>query len=329
MTEPKPIRFELDRLVSYDEASLIEELKRVAALVPEPKLTRAAFDRHARVTSSTILRRLGGWSAALERSGLGHRYSGRTVSQNMRDQLTRSMTDDQLLAELRRVADELGTDTLTRELFRRHANGVNDAGVARRFGSWSVALRKAGLTLAAHGRRWTEDDYFENLLSVWTHYGRAPTYAEMNLPPSRITNGAYANRFGTWGLAKLAFVKRVNSDLGSEVLNPRPSDSAEAGHAARPTSAPKAEDRGSIPLGLRYKVLSRDRFRCSICGRSPANELAVRLHVDHFVPLAAGGKTREDNLRSLCADCNLGKGSKLEARDNSRLPISGRPTGSN
>jgi hypothetical protein len=64
--------------------------------------------------------------------------------------------------------------------------------------------------------RWTDDDYFENLLVVWTHHGRAPTYAEMNLAPSRISNGGYAAKFGSWGRAKRAFVDRVNSDMEEE-----------------------------------------------------------------------------------------------------------------
>jgi 5-methylcytosine-specific restriction endonuclease McrA len=32
------------------------------------------------------------------------------------------------------------------------------------------------------------------------------------------------------------------------------------------------------------------------------------LHVDHVVPLAAGGTTSEGNLRTACEECNLGKG---------------------
>lgn len=301
------IRFELDRLVSYDEASLIEELQRVAELVPQSALTRAAFDRHARVDSSTVLRRLGLWREALERAGLGHRYSGRTVSQNMREQRTRSMTDRELLAELRKVADELGSETLTREQFCKRSDGVSDAGVTRRFGSWSHALDLAGLELSALGRRWTDDDYFENLLTVWTHHGRAPTYAEMNAPPSKITNGAYASKFGTWGRAKRAFVERVNAD------QPEVSGPPEAATAPpRSRSSLKPEDRRAINLGIRYKVLSRDRFRCTTCGRSPATHPTVHLHVDHILPVAAGGKTTDDNLRSLCVDCNLGKGSKIE-----------------
>jgi 5-methylcytosine-specific restriction endonuclease McrA len=31
------------------------------------------------------------------------------------------------------------------------------------------------------------------------------------------------------------------------------------------------------------------------------------LHVDHVVPLAAGGTSTEDNLLTACEECNLGK----------------------
>ena len=34
----------------------------------------------------------------------------------------------------------------------------------------------------------------------------------------------------------------------------------------------------------------------------------VVLHVDHVVPVAAGGTTSEDNLLTACEECNLGKG---------------------
>lgn len=40
-------RFELNRLISYDEGSILEELRRVAAMIEGP-LTRAAFDRIGR-----------------------------------------------------------------------------------------------------------------------------------------------------------------------------------------------------------------------------------------------------------------------------------------
>jgi hypothetical protein len=68
--------------------------------------------------------------------------------------------------------------------------------------------------------------------------------------------------------------------------------------------------RREIPLSLRYKVLKRDDFRCVKCGRSPALEPGLQLHVDHIVPWSHGGETAIGNLQCLCADCNLGKSNR-------------------
>lgn len=66
--------------------------------------------------------------------------------------------------------------------------------------------------------------------------------------------------------------------------------------------------RSLMSAGLRYDVMKRDGFRCTICGRSAAD--GVKLHVDHIKPIAKGGKTEWSNLRTLCQDCNLGKKDK-------------------
>jgi HNH endonuclease len=73
-------------------------------------------------------------------------------------------------------------------------------------------------------------------------------------------------------------------------------------------SAPRSvlSSRSSIPAQLRFNILQRDGFRCRYCGRT-GREPGVVLHVDHVVPVAAGGPTTEDNLMTACAACNLGK----------------------
>ncbi len=63
----------------------------------------------------------------------------------------------------------------------------------------------------------------------------------------------------------------------------------------------------TAPPGLRYTILKRDGFHCVKCGRTPARDPNVQLHVDHIVAWSRGGETTEDNLQTLCADCNLGK----------------------
>lgn len=61
---------------------------------------------------------------------------------------------------------------------------------------------------------------------------------------------------------------------------------------------------------LRYDIMKRDGFRCLLCGRC-AND-GVKLHVDHIVPVAKGGKTIPNNLRTLCDSCNMGKRDKYD-----------------
>jgi hypothetical protein len=63
--------------------------------------------------------------------------------------------------------------------------------------------------------------------------------------------------------------------------------------------------REPIPPRLRFLVLQRGNFRCTYCGRA-ARDGAV-LHIDHVIPVAAGGGTSEDNLIAACDTCNFGK----------------------
>ena len=192
---------------------------------------------------------------------------------------------------------------------------MNAETVRRRFGSWWAALRQAGLEISSLGRRYSDDDYFENLLAVWTHYGRQPTYGEMDQMPSSIPSGAYEAKWDTWTKALLAFLERVNSDTQDQTESPRVVEDARARPAARRRATPgrvKDVDQHDIKLGLRYEVLKRDRFRCVLCGASPATHLGCVLHVDHIIPWSKGGKTIPENLRSLCEPCNLGKSDKLE-----------------
>jgi 5-methylcytosine-specific restriction endonuclease McrA len=78
--------------------------------------------------------------------------------------------------------------------------------------------------------------------------------------------------------------------------------------ATRATERVRVRD--PLPAQLRFSILQRDGFRCRYCGRTCSTP-GVVLHVDHVVPLAAGGATKEDNLRTACEECNLGKASSL------------------
>lgn len=51
----------------------------------------------------------------------------------------------------------------------------------------------------------------------------------------------------------------------------------------------------------RYKIMQRDGNKCVLCG---AREL---LQIDHIIARVNGGGNGDENLRTLCIDCNLGK----------------------
>ena len=78
-----------------------------------------------------------------------------------------------------------------------------------------------------------------------------------------------------------------------------------------------AVERGEVSDSLRYDILRRDNFCCTICGVS--SSVGARLHVDHIVPIAKGGKSVPSNLRTLCERCNIGKGAKIENPINSNV----------
>jgi hypothetical protein len=75
---------------------------------------------------------------------------------------------------------------------------------------------------------------------------------------------------------------------------------------APPACHDKAEEREKMTSQLRYQIIKRDGYRCRACGLAVQD--GARLHVDHIVAVANGGKTKPDNLQTLCAACNIGKG---------------------
>ncbi|HMD83582.1 MAG TPA: HNH endonuclease [Terriglobia bacterium] len=296
-------RFEITFLDSYTDEALLAELRRVATLIPSGPLTRAVFKQFSkRVSVSTFDKRFGGWGRALKAAGISHLSLDHPGWEKKKAQYARNMSDDDLILEMNRVRALVNMPTLTADDFNQHSTLAGSHAIRNRFGSWAKALKKAGISSSSLGRRYTDGECFENLVNVWTHYGRQPTHREMKLPPSVVGPKAYVVRWGTWRKAVKAFVDWTNTEE-----QPSESHSEPQLQKTGITSVPP-EDRHEIPLGLRWKVLVRDRFRCVSCGRSPANNLNVELHVDHAEAFGNNGSTTLDNLQTLCKDCNLGKG---------------------
>ena len=65
-------------------------------------------------------------------------------------------------------------------------------------------------------------------------------------------------------------------------------------------------ERGRVSNKMRFAIYERDGYRCRMCGRG---EREVNLEIDHIKPIAKGGKSTYDNLKTLCTECNKRKGS--------------------
>lgn len=203
----------------------------------------------------------------------------------------RNTSDEELINDLVRVARHLKKDSITQKEYKQNGE-FNPVTLRRRFGSWFKALEKAGLKQT---KTWgtSDEEYFRNLEEVWVRLGRQPKLDEMKAPLSKYTGGAYRARFGGWWKALEKFVEYANQtglDYKEEYVS----------KSTKKTSR-------SISWRLRFIVMRRDDFKCRICGRSPATDRNVVLHVDHIVPWSKGGETVPENLQTLCSKCNIGK----------------------
>lgn len=211
-----------------------------------------------------------------------------------------SFTNDDIIVDLKRVASTLGTSVLSQRAYAE-TGSFSTTAIKSRFGSWNAAIAAAGLSANTKNKEITVEELFDNLRTVWIARGRQPRKGEMVGPISKFTHHPYSKRFGSWLNAVRAFVKEVSRETKIEGTS---------------EAQIKVQERGPRDPSLRsrFLVMNRDNFKCRHCGRSPATDPSVVLHIDHVTPWSRGGGTTIDNLQTLCQHCNLGKSNLSETK---------------
>jgi 5-methylcytosine-specific restriction endonuclease McrA len=206
-----------------------------------------------------------------------------------------NIPDEKLLDDLRRVALEHGQGKVTQPLYKKYGK-YSFTTPHRRFGSWNEALKRANLSIN-NELRISDIRLFENIENVWIRLGKQPRRRDMIKPISVFSEGPYNNRFGSWNKALQAFMDYIN-EVGVSSDSSRKQQDDKTMHRTN----------RDVDLRLRFRVMRRDMFKCKNCGRSPATDPEVVLHIDHILAWSKGGETEIGNLQTLCSKCNLGKG---------------------
>ena len=213
------------------------------------------------------------------------------------DEHHRDIADDELIADLQRVAAGLNKATVTRSE-QDERGRFNSCTYVRRFRGWFNAIEKAGLQKSRTPPYIPEEDLLKNLEEVWISLGRQPRLPDLTKPLSKYSGGTYEKRFRGWRNALEAFVASINKE--ETVLS-------------APLSEKQTELEGkqkgprTINWRLRFIVMRRDNFKCRACGRSPATDPTITFDVDHIKAWSKGGPTILENLQTLCTRCNIGK----------------------
>lgn len=221
-----------------------------------------------------------------------------------------AISEEKILSEMEKAAKQFNYVEFGWRDFNNVAN-VSASSVKKHFGNWNNGLealrnllKTKGLDLAARpfasNRIYSNRELFDEMERIWRLKGQRPSRTEWESSNPKISYSTYKQRFGGWSNACLQFIEYKSNGL---IDNGEPSSTI-------PATNPKPEvlrEGRDVPLRIRLHVLNRDNFRCVFCGRSPATDIGVKLHIDHIKPFSKGGKSSVENLQTLCFECNLGK----------------------
>jgi hypothetical protein len=211
----------------------------------------------------------------------------------------RNTPDQELLDDLRTVAQKLGGNRITRDVYDENGK-YNSGTLAKRFGNWSKALKMAGLQVNIQ-RDISDAEMFKNIENVWLQLGRQPLYDEIKQPLSKYSTTPYAKRFGSWLKALEAFIIFINSDneQKTEIEETIPDNILPNEIEFKHKTKRQPSER------LKVQVLMRDGNKCRLCGRVVTGD---NIHFDHIKPWSKGGETVLENIQVLCEIHNLAKG---------------------
>jgi hypothetical protein len=162
----------------YSNDDLLYELRRVADIAGRPP-TVGDMEEHGDIDPSTFTNRFGKWSDAVETAGYELHRQGIRI------------TDQELIRELQRLADELNHTPTTAEM-KEHGE-YSHVSYIKRFDSWNNAIKEAGLETRSLDRESLRAD----LRLVGEAGGEYITMDEYD-DAGEYSSDTLVSRFGSW-----------------------------------------------------------------------------------------------------------------------------------
>lgn len=251
--------------------TLIDDLKRLSEELGRTP-TMEALEEHSEHSQIPYKREFGTWNNALETAGLepNNRYD---------------ITDDELLSDLRRLADQLGCTPLQTDVWKRGEFGVST--YKSRFGSWNGAIKEAGLEVTTHTT--LSKEKLERELSRLADEHGEPITPSLVAEHGKYNRERYNTLFGSWsGALNECGYEPYTPPIGPN--HPRWRGGIAVHQAVRASLGPVGW--GTIAEENRADC-------CYMC-----EEEAKLLDVHHIIPVASGGVNGDWNLLTLCRSCH-------------------------
>lgn len=174
-----------DRSPQYSRDDLLDRLTDLADDLGRSPTIRECNEYSETPSDSTYRDRFGSWSEALTAAGLAPRTVEAQIPQ------------EELLDSLRALADDLGRPPMRSECDAA-AETASSGTYRNRFGSWTKALRAAGITPRDAPRSIPRETLLQDLRHLAAILGRSPSQADCNGHSSMPSSSTYRKWFGSW-----------------------------------------------------------------------------------------------------------------------------------
>jgi hypothetical protein len=116
-------------------------------------------------------------------------------------------------------------------------------------------------------------------------------------------------------------VRELRDEFGWQISSFNDRSDLKPGEYVLESLTPRDASPRRVPADQRARILARDGFTCQTCGLGAGDpdpddpQKKVRLHIDHRIPISAGGTNEDGNLRTICSVCNQGRSNLFDPHD--------------